>query len=94
MGPALETFLTLIGIALLLLGAAALFLRPVWPRIVRYFRAWYERDMRMEEEMKRQEQCRRQAEAEVTNTLMEYLDPPEPKPAMQKAGVGKGEKEA
>jgi hypothetical protein len=65
MGPALETFLTFLGIAVLVIAAFAWFLRPLWVRIWRFFRRWYEADRIREQALKRQEEFRKQAEQEV-----------------------------
>ena len=64
-GPALETFLGVLLLGVLILGGLALFTRPLWPRITRYFRVWYERDMRAEEQRKAEVESRKKAEEEL-----------------------------
>lgn len=65
MGPALETFLQMLVILVIALGAVAFFTRPLWARMVRYLKAWYERDQRAEAEQKWEIECRKKAEQEL-----------------------------
>jgi hypothetical protein len=65
MGPAIETFLTafLFGlVVLIILGAAT---RPIRGRIYRYFARWRECDLQFEQELKADQERRKQAEKEL-----------------------------
>ncbi len=65
MGPAFETFLTVIGGIALGVIALAFATRRFWKRVWRALVAWYEHDRREEEEAKAQALLRKQAGAEV-----------------------------
>lgn len=64
-GPALETFLTLIGLVLLVIIGIGLLTRPFWKRMVQFFRRWYERDLRLEQQQREEAECRRKAQQEI-----------------------------
>ena len=65
MGPALEVFLTAVGLVLLALVGCALLTKPFWPRLVGYFRRWYERDKWLEQQQREEAECRRKAQQEM-----------------------------
>lgn len=64
-GPALEVFLTAVGLVLLALAGLAFLTKPFWNRIATYFRRWYERDMRLEQQQREEAECRRKAQMEM-----------------------------
>lgn len=64
-GPALEVFLTAVGLVLIALAGFAFLTKPFWPRIATYFRRWYERDMRLEQQQREEAECRRKAQMEM-----------------------------
>ena len=66
-GPAVETFLGIIFLILLILGAIGWFLRPTFPRFSRFLKNWYERDILIEAEQKRQAEHRKTAEKEIAD---------------------------
>lgn len=76
MGPAFETFLTALGILLLILVALGFLLRPLWPRVARFFRRWYARDLLREEARKAELAGRQKAEKEVQTWVNSEVDPP------------------
>lgn len=76
MGPALETFLQALAIALVILAAAGYCARPLLRRAFRTLKLWYERDMRLEEEQKREKANRLQAEQELKVYCHEEVEPP------------------
>jgi len=65
-GPALETFLTVFVLGLLIAVALAFVTRPLWRRFFCALKIWYERDRERETEQKHQVERRREAEKEVT----------------------------
>lgn len=88
MGPAFETFLTALFFFFLLVFGVGLLTRPFWPRIVRYFRRWYERDCLLEEECKQEEVQRKAAEVELRNYCHE-----EPEDDRREVRLGRRDKE-
>lgn len=66
-GPALEIFLGVVGLALLIVAAIGLLTKPFWKRIAAFFRRWIERDRRLEEQRRFEEECRRKALLEVSD---------------------------
>jgi hypothetical protein len=64
-GPAAETFLTIVLIAAVVLGALAYLGRPVWRRIWLFLKGWYEADRLHEENLKQQAAFRAQAAREI-----------------------------
>lgn len=77
MGPAAETFLLILLVVALVLGATGWLFRPQIKRAVRYFRDWAERDKREEERARAEKVQREQAEAELREKLVEDDDEPE-----------------
>lgn len=65
MGPALETFLGVALLIALIVACGGWMTRPFWPRIANYFRRWYERDMRLEQQQREEADCREKARWEV-----------------------------
>jgi hypothetical protein len=61
-GPALETFLQLVGLLVVLVAVFVVAARPFWPRLVRLFRQWAERDRR-QEALRQRQLAARQEEA-------------------------------
>lgn len=58
-------FLQAVGLALLGLVVAVFLVRPFWPRIVRYFQRWIERDRLIETQERQERECRQEAEREL-----------------------------
>ena len=58
-------FLTAVALVLLALVGCAFATKPFWPRIATYFRRWYERDMRLEQQQREEAECRRKAQLEM-----------------------------
>ena len=87
MGPALETFLTVVFIVVLGVGALAYLGRPVWHRVWRFLKGWYQADEMREEALRRQAEFRKEAEKEVDTTIYatpesyEMEETPAPPPA-------------
>ena len=65
MGAGLETFLSLLLIVLLVIGGIALATKPFWKRIARFFHNWIEHDRLLEEQQRREKECRRKAQEEI-----------------------------
>jgi hypothetical protein len=87
MGPALETFLTVVFIFVLAVGALAYLGRPVWHRVWQFLKGWYQADQMREEALRRQAEYRKEAEKEVDETTYatpesyEMEETPAPAPA-------------
>ena len=87
MGPALETFLTVVFIVVLAVGAMAYLGRPVWHRVWLFLKGWYQADQMREEALRQQAEYRKEAEKEVDTTIYatpesyEIEETPTPAPA-------------
>ena len=65
MGPAIETFLQVFFIVLVVLGGFVFATRFLWRRVWLFLRRWYQRDLELEREAERQKQHRVTAEKEL-----------------------------
>lgn len=67
MGPALETLLTFLFLAVLVAAIAAFASRPLWNKLWKNLCAWDDKDKRKFEEQDREQEQRRKAESEVAS---------------------------
>lgn len=76
-GPALETFIQALLIALVAVVALGFVTRPLWRRLYRTLKAWNLRDLEREAEQRRESANRRKAEAELREFCHEDEDLPQ-----------------
>ena len=69
-----KRFLTVVGIVLFVLVGVGLLTKPFWKRIATYFRRWWERDMRAEQQQREEAECRRKARQEVSELCHDAIE--------------------